>query len=194
MAHQISSDVPVNSRHKEILKRRELAALLGEITNEWSALEADIMYIYAMLMGMFLPREKGERDPMTFRSLLNDPPVHPVATQVFDTLENLPNRLKLLEKLATWTLRTDQALLERLKETIIPLIKKTSRRRAKFVHAMWGTSDDYPDALILIPAFGKYEAYEASDFNETIDFIIRTVDAVREFNVDVIAFLRKRKA
>lgn len=184
MAHNLPDGIVLNVGARVILDRPKLAALLGAVTNEWSMLEGDVMDLYALLMGAYLPKWKS---PLRQRL---DPPKHAVAVQVFDTLENLPNRLKLLEKLAEWTLKKDQSLLSELKP-ITKLIQKTSRRRSKLVHAVWATADEYPDALIWLSPFERRLAYEASDFNETIDFIIGTIDVVTKFKVKVIAFLGK---
>lgn len=189
MAHNLPSHAKVKSGDRAILKRPELAALLGLIASESSALESEIMYSYALLMGVFMP--KKEKASLK-EGMIDMPQTHPVAAQVFDTLENLPNRLRLLEKLAGWVLPENGPLIKQL-DPLIRMIKKTSRRRAAFVHAVWGIADEYPDALILVPAFGNFRAYKASDFNEAIDLIVGTKDAVTEFNIEVIALLRKSR-
>ena len=50
MAHQIKSGIPISQGPRIILKRPELAALLGAIAAEWSLLESHVMNLYAYLI------------------------------------------------------------------------------------------------------------------------------------------------
>lgn len=127
------------------------------------------MVVYAYLMGVYLPRIPGFA-----------PPVHPVALQVFDTLETTRLRLDLLRKLAEWTLK-DATLLDELKGPVVESIHKAGRLRNTLIHAQWGVAKEYPDALILQPVFGHQMVYEESDFNDAIDRIIQARAAIGQF-------------
>ncbi|MEJ2230482.1 MAG: hypothetical protein P8X46_04785, partial [Nitrospirales bacterium] len=121
------------------MQRPGLAALLGDIAAEWALLEGRVMNLYAYLMGIYLPRMPGF-----------EPPIHPVALQVFDTLETLRLRLDLLGKLGGWVLKND-ALVRELKDTVVSSIKDVAKLRNTMLHAKWGIAPEYHDALILLP-------------------------------------------
>lgn len=171
MAHQIKIGILVHSGGRQILQRPSLAALLGAVAAEWASLESWVMNLYAFLMGVYLPRMPGF-----------EPPIHPVALQVFDTLETQRLRLELLRKLANWIIK-DPALLEELDKVVIDSIRKAAKLRNTLVHGQWGIAAEYPDALILLPTFGHQLAYHESDFNEAIDKIIDARKLVGSFHV-----------
>ena len=177
MAHQIKSGITVQSGPRHVLKRPALAALLGSIAAEWGSLEDRITFFYAYLMGRYLPRTPGF-----------SPPIHPVALQVFDVLETLRKRLELIESLGAWVIKND-ALVQELRDTVMPAILRASKLRNEYLHAHWGVADEYPDALILLPIFGNNMACEESDFNEAINRIIAATDIVGKFEVKVREFL-----
>ncbi|MGH2354390.1 MAG: hypothetical protein ACRDJN_22515 [Chloroflexota bacterium] len=72
-----------------ILERRELAALAANVCANWALVESDMMWLYALLMGRYLPRYEVPG----FESAV---PTHPVAYQVFDALNGFQPRLDLL--------------------------------------------------------------------------------------------------
>ena len=117
------------------------------------------------------------------------PPLHPVALQVFDTLETQHHRLKLLEKLAKWVVR-DESLLEELLGAVIPAIRTAAKLRNTLVHANWGVAREYPDGLINNPIFGHNLVYEIADFDEAIERISSASKAVREFG---LRFVKSRE-
>ncbi|MGH8591923.1 MAG: hypothetical protein ACREXX_22195 [Gammaproteobacteria bacterium] len=136
MAHQTKTGISVEYRPRVILERSELAALLGAVAAEWSRLEHDLTFLYANLMGNYLPSIEGFV-----------PPIHPVALQVFDTLETQYQRLQLLRKLATWVVK-DESLQSELENTVLPEICAAGKLRNTLVHANWGVSKEYPDGLV----------------------------------------------
>lgn len=154
-----------------ILERPSLAALLGAVAAEWALLENWVMHLYAYLLGVYLPRVPGF-----------EPPIHPVALQVFDTLETQRLRLDLLKKLAGWVLK-DPALLKELNTVVIESIRKAAKLRNTLLHSQWGVAAEYPDALVLLPTFGHQMAYEEADFQEAIDRIIDARKSIGAFTV-----------
>lgn len=171
MAHQIKSDISVTHGPRMILQRPGLAALLGDIAAEWALLEGRVMNLYGYLMGVYLPRMPGF-----------EPPVHPVALQVFDTLETLRLRNNLLQKLGDWVLKND-ALVRELKGTMVSSIKDAAKLRNTMLHAKWGIAPEYPDALILLPTFGRQMASKEADFQEAIDRIVEARSSLGQFEL-----------
>lgn len=154
-----------------VLQRHALAALLGAVTAEWALLEGHVMHLYAYLMGVYLPRSPGY-----------EPPIHPVALQVFDTLETLRLRMNLLRKLGSWVLKSE-ALERELNETVIGSIERASKMRNSMLHAKWGIAPEYPDALILLPTFGHPMVYSEGDFQEAIDRIAEARSQLGQFEI-----------
>ena len=178
MAHQATSDAYVELAPRCLLQRPELAALLGVIASEWAALESNLTFLYGSLLGKTMPHDHT-----------NGPPVHPIGIQIFETLESQHKRITLIEKL-TNTLVKDVALLSEL-TAVVQSIKAAGKQRNKFLHANWGTNDtQYPDAILKINAPGQFDVYEKSDFNEAIDLIITTADAIIKFEFNVIKYFR----
>jgi hypothetical protein len=171
MAHQVRDGISVTLGPRMVLQRHALAALLGTIAAEWAQLEVRIMHLYAYLMGVYLPRSPGW-----------EPPIHPVALQVFDTLETLRLRLSLLRKLGSWVLKSE-ALERELKEVVLDSIERAAKMRNTMLHAEWGIAPEYPDALILLPTFGHQMVYEESDFHEAIDRIVEARSCLGRFEV-----------
>ena len=179
MAHLAKSSAHVELPDKRLLKRPHLAILLGLVASEWANLENTLSFLYATLLGKYLPHNQRQ-----------GPPIHPIGLQIFETLENLNKRTQLLQKLSD-TLITNESLILEMKKDLIPKIKKAGSLRATLVHAFWGINDtEYPDALLLVKAPGKFLVYEESDFNNTIDFIMATENAIYKFESKVRQHLR----
>ncbi len=174
MANKAKTGISVEYRPRVILERPQLAALLGAVTAEWSRLDHDVTFLYANLMGGYLPTLEGFV-----------PPLHPVALQAFDTLETQYHRLELLEKLAKWVVR-DESLLSDLVDTVIPGIRSAAKLRNTLVHANWGIAGEYPDGLINNPIFGHNLVYKATDFDEAIERIASASKAARDFGLRYI--------
>jgi hypothetical protein len=166
MAHRVKIGTSVTSGARQVLQRPSLASLLGAVAAEWTSLESRVMQLYALLMGDYLPEIPGLGTPW-----------HPVAFQVFDTLETQRLRLALLRKLAKWVIN-EPVLLKELDEVVLESIKKAAKLRNTLIHGQWGIATEYPDALILLPTFGHQLAYHESDFNEGIDKIIEATKSV----------------
>ncbi|MEP0546007.1 MAG: hypothetical protein ABJF88_03680 [Rhodothermales bacterium] len=173
MAHRTKSGITVQAGPRMILQRPQMAALLGTVAAEWSLLERWITSLYAYLMGVYLPRTPGFF-----------PPVHPVALQVFDTLQTLHLRLELLTKLADWVVK-DDGLREELKGPVVASIRRAAKDRNKWVHAQWGIAPEYPDSLIFMPTFGHQLVVSESDLNEAIDRIIGARDVIGKLETRV---------
>ncbi len=182
MAHQIKTGVSVQYGPRVVLERPTLAALLGGIACEWAVLESKLMYLYAYLMGVYLPRVEGF-----------EPPIHPVALQVFDTLETTRHRTELLRKLGDWVLK-DDGLKKDLDDTVLAAIRQAAKLRNNAVHSVWGVAKEYPDALINVPTFGHKLAYVEADFQEAIDRIIEAHKALGQFEVAARKHLDGRSA
>jgi hypothetical protein len=136
-----------------LLRRRELAAEIGNVCANWNLIEHDLMSLYALLMGDYLPNLHGFA-----------PPTHPVAYQVFDALNAFNPRVDLLEKLLVW--RASEGQVKQFRETIRPTLRKRFAERSEIVHGIWGTCDEYPDGLILIPTYGHQMNWVKRDFQE----------------------------
>src|SRR5690242_4460261 len=126
MAHQAKQGIHIEIPARAIERRPKLCILLGVVASEWSALESDLTFLYGSLLGKTMPhdREAG-------------PPVHPVGLQIFETLVTHEPRLRLIEKLAK-LLINDKDLLRELNETVIPELRKASKKRNNLIHAYWG--------------------------------------------------------
>jgi hypothetical protein len=94
-----------------VLQRQNLAAQAINVCANWALVERDLMELYSMLMGTYL---------FTFPGF--EPPNHPVAYQVFDTLNNLQARMDLLLELCKW--RADKPIVKLLEGRHIPKTQK----------------------------------------------------------------------
>lgn len=156
MAHLLQKNIVTTFGSKIILQRPTLAALLGCVASEWSLLEQELIFLYATLMGHYLPIFEGYSLPL-----------HPVGLQIFDVIETTYKRMELLRKLANYVLN-ESTLMEEVEATTIPAILKAAKKRNKLVHANWGISDKYPNALIYSPIFGEKMVYLEKDFEDAI--------------------------
>ncbi len=181
MAHLLPRDTHVELDNRALLRRKELAALLGVIASEWASVELAMTYLYATMLGKYLPHNQRK-----------GPPEHPIAFQIFDSLENTHKRLQLLDKLLNAVV-TKKALRKEFKERTQPLIKKAADRRNSLIHSYWGVNDDYPRGLIRVCINKPRELYEASDFNEAINLIISADASITNFEVKVSKQLRWKK-
>lgn len=174
MAYPIRIGSTVTFHHYCLLDRLPLAALLGTAMSAWAQVERQMMYLYGYLMGLELPRAEGFSAP-----------IHPVALQVFDTLDTLHHRVRLLEELSAWRLAETPDLISELRERVIPVVRIAAKARHNLAHANWGISAAYPNALISVPAFGHQEAYEDRDFHDAIEKSQNAYVAIRDFEAAV---------
>jgi hypothetical protein len=168
MACQVKVGTSVQWGRRTVLERPVLAGLLGCLAAQWAVLENEVVQLYGRLMSAYLPRTEG----LQIGS-------HPVALQVFDTLETTHLRLELLTKLGAWVLKSEP--LEAELDSIVPAIRRAAKLRNKFVHALWGVAIEYPDALIHLPIFGHQTAYSQADFDDAIDRIIDAQTKLLDF-------------
>jgi tetrahydromethanopterin S-methyltransferase subunit G len=138
--------------------RPELAVKIASICAIWAMIEDQITVLYGLLMGTYLSRPADTPNA--------GPPLHPVALQVFWTLHALNNRLDLLRRLGKW--RANEAENERIEELAVE-INRCAAARSRVAHGLWGTCDDYPDALILDRHFDAMWIYQANDFQQVLD-------------------------
>lgn len=137
----------------QVLERPGLASEIGNVCANWNLLEWTLMRLYALLMGDYLPKVAGFA-----------PPTHPVAYQVFNSLNAFNPRIELLQKLLEW--RAPEATIKQFREVIRPGLRKRFAERSIIAHGIWGTCDDYPDALILLPTYGHQLVYKKRDFED----------------------------
>ena len=173
MAHQVR-DEELNVRYDStsLMSRPKLLALIGAIAAEWGYLEADLTFLYAIFIGTAI----NSRPP----DIPHGP--HPLGLQIYEVLDNTHKRIELL-------LASNDQLKKELKETLVPEIIRAAKRRNTILHAVWGVSDVYPNAMLCIPSFKKWLVYEESDFLEAIELIISTSRTIRKFQIDVRQFL-----
>jgi hypothetical protein len=89
MAHQVPDNLALELPCKVILRRPELAKLMSVVASECAGLEADLTWLYATLLGKYLPHNQR-----------NGPPIHPIGFQIFNAVESTNKRLQLIESLA----------------------------------------------------------------------------------------------
>jgi hypothetical protein len=178
MAHPARKNVPTSFGPKIVLQRPKLASLLGCVASEWSLLEQDVIFLYAILMGRYLPTFEG-------CSL----PLHPVGLQIFDAIETTHTRMELLRKLSSYVLR-ESSFVSDVEGTVIPSIRKAAKQRNKLVHGNWGISGEYPDSLIYSPVFGDKLVYEERDFDEAIAEIGNARNLLIELRVKIEKYFR----
>jgi hypothetical protein len=159
-----------------VLQKPALAAQGLNVCANWALIEKDLMELYSLLMGTYL---------ITFPGF--EPPNHPVAYQVFDTLNNLQARLDLLLALAKWRAGKDAA--EKLELDIIPKLRNRFAERSAIAHGVWGICGKYPDALILMRTFDGHLIYREHDFKQASQRILEMDDRVKD---EIISPLRKR--
>jgi hypothetical protein len=143
-----------------VLDRPDLAAEIGNVCANWNLVENDLMMRYALLMGDYLPKPPGFA-----------PSTHPVAYQVFDSLNAFGPRVELLEKLFAW--RTSEAIVKHFRDAVRPQLRKRFVERSVIAHGVWGTCEKYPDALILVPTYRHQMIYKKRDFEDVSRRIIK---------------------
>jgi hypothetical protein len=158
MAHPLAVGKSVKAGPGTLLKRPELAALIGGICSDWAYLESLLCDFYRNLMGVYLEPTPGY-----------EPPFHPVASQIFDEIQTIHSRVQLVRKLAEWVIKDEKQRNDTL--AVLEKLKKAGKGRNTVVHAVWGICDSEPDALILLPTFGHKLIYKKQDFEIIIEQI-----------------------
>ena len=140
------------SGDESLLERPQLALQIAIAINSWNRFESDAAFLYG--------------DMMTHRY---GPPApnggtrgaHPVALQVFETLDAFRPKLDLLRGLLEYT-RPD--LLDHWNTITRKKIESAQRFRNKLAHSIWGHCADFPEELLRVPTFGHPELWCAEDF------------------------------
>lgn len=165
-----------------ILQRPELAKQAINVCANWALIEKQLMTLYSLLMGTYMIIPPGF-----------EPLVHPVALQIFDTLNNLRSRLDLLLRLCKWL--ASAQIAEKLERDIIPDITGRHRERSAIAHGVWGICTDYPHALILMRTFDGNLIYREHDFKQVSDRIVKLHARIVQELIDPIReSLRQRTA
>jgi hypothetical protein len=141
-----------------VLKRPELAALIGNVAANWVLVEEGMVTLYMLVMGKTLPNNPGWA-----------PPTHPVARQIFDVVESISARVKLLDELCRWYASVEEAAEF---SAMAPEIRKVAGARAEIVHAAWAIADELPNSLVLRPMFGKTMVWDRRDFENVSERIL----------------------
>jgi hypothetical protein len=176
MPRNAKDDVFIESGPRCLLEQPKLAALMGVIASEWAGIEYNMTWLYGSLLGQHVPHVRNS--------------FNPIGTQIFETLTTQHHRENLIRKLTKYVI-TDPGMLDRL-EPLLNDINKASRIRNKYIHGIWGyNKEQCPDALLLVMGPGKFEIHDESDFNEAVDFIVSTADAISKFEMDVITHIKK---
>lgn len=137
MAHPLSIGMSVSLGPGNILKRPDLAALIGSICSDWALVENSLGMFYGYLMGVYLEPSPGY-----------EPPSHPVARQVFDEVHTIHSRVQLVKKLADWVIKDDQQKKDVL--GVLEKVKNAGKSRNKVVHGVCGVCESEPDALKIL--------------------------------------------
>lgn len=181
MAHLAKSGVPVCRPSKALLERQQFASLLGLVASEWVSLEVGLSFLYATLLGKYLPHSQRQ-----------GPPIHPIGMQIFKAIESIHKRTELLKQLSN-TLITRKSLISEL-EKLIEQVRKAGKGRNELVHGYWGFNDEeYPDDILRIESPGEFVVYKESDFMRVIDLIIKTDRAVASYEEKVRKYLKRKK-
>lgn len=166
MPQPIPEGLGVGLGHVVLLDKPDLAAMIAAIASEWAGVEDELGRLLATI-------------------LVSDP-VPP--TRMFYAIGSLNARLDALRAAAEAKLPREK--YKQLSENLILTIKKRSKERSNLIHAKWGESRDYPDALIWAAPFwhkdfGKFLAYQKDDFQQILDRIIDLHARLREFRTDI---------
>jgi hypothetical protein len=142
-----------------LLSRQAAAANLANALANWNGFEAALKSAYALAMSSSLPQFRLSPDEVEagWRPCHQE---HPIGVQVFDALSSLNVRLDLLGRLLSEILPDTAANFQKLR----PEIRKAAGKRATIAHGQWGTTNDYPDDLLLVLPQGRLERWTCSDF------------------------------
>lgn len=162
-----------------LLERPELATEIGNVCANWNLVDHVLMTFYAFLMGDYMP-QKNEHMPQP----------HPVAYQIFDSLNAFGPRLELLEKLIVWRAPDDE--VSHFREQIKPKLRKRFSERSTIAHGIWGICEAYPDALILSPTYGDQMIWKKKDFRDVSQRIVRGREELSDQFVRLYEARRKK--
>lgn len=133
-----------------IADRPVAAAALANAIAVWNLFEWDLTISYSIAMGFYLPGYKGW-----------EPPNHPMAYDIMETITSLIGRLDLME-----------VALERVAPSLVadfvamrPEIRKLAGKRAELAHGRWGINSLFPDDIIKENENGFFR-WNAKDFQQ----------------------------
>ena len=174
MTYELPDGVGVTYGPATMESRPELAIKIAQVAHQWNHFEQNLQGFYAYLMGRYLPRVAGF-----------EPPDHPVAFQVFDTLDLFRPKKELFEALLEWALQPHPNVMEEYRLNLSRPISTAAKARHRVVHSLWGTCDQYLDRLILVPTFGMRIVWKKSDFDEELKKITQVKSSLGQFEMKV---------
>lgn len=151
MANPLRVGESVSFGPRTLLQRPELAALIGCACADWAYIESSLIMFYGLLMGVYLPKHPEF-----------EPPLHPVALQVLDELQNIHAKVNLVKKLADWVIKDEAQKKDVL--SVLDKLRKAGDGRNLVAHGVWGICESEPEALILLPTFEHRMIYKKQDF------------------------------
>lgn len=166
-----------------ILRRAELAAHAANVCANFTLIEKCMVDIYSLVLGETMPFK-----PLAVRG----PMVHPVGIQIFDSLNSLGARMDLLTKLLSWY--AAPKIFADFRDNIALQIFKRFAERSTIAHGNWGVCDDYPDALILLPAFGSQQIWKKRDFEAVSSRILSVNKSLTEIVGQVLHHHVRRRS
>jgi hypothetical protein len=133
-----------------LLERPKLAVLIGTVAAEWGYIDGCLVDTYERAISDQMGRDA-------------------VAVSVMETLSSLALKLQLIIKVLQ--MRVPKELCDHFAMNVAPLLRNGSKERGRLLHGDWGTSDDYPNDLILKEASGRLLRYTEKDLRDTLDRI-----------------------
>ena len=136
-----------------IADRPVAAAALANAIAAWNLFEWELAVSYSIAMGFYLPGYKGW-----------EPPNHPMAYDIMDTISGLGARLDLMHVALK---RVAPSLVEDF-VAMRPEIRKQAGKRAELAHGRWGINSLFPDDIIKEDEKG-FSRWNAKDFKTRAD-------------------------
>lgn len=162
MANQLLVGDQVFHGPRTLLKRPELAALIGCVCADWAYIESSLTMFYGHLMGVYLPKHPEF-----------EPPTHPVALQVLGEIQSIRSKVSLVKKLADWIIKDEVQKKDVL--SVLDRVQRAGEGRNLVAHGVWGVCESEPEALILMPTFGHLMIYKKQDF----ELILQKIQGVK---------------
>lgn len=179
MPHPLQTGKSINYGLGWSKQRPELSVIIGQIANDWNYFESVMESLYALLMGrmyigIYLPSGTVS--------------AHPIAFQIFEELESFRAKQNLVEALIKWAFQQCPGDFAAYKAATEKPIKVAYFARNRAVHTLWGICDDYPDALISVPTFGRHLVWKKSDFQEESKKISKGLVAFSKATAKLLEF------
>lgn len=148
----------------EMEKRPECAIKFAQIIANWSIVEQNFRTLYGMWLGDYMSPLNIDLPP----GHVLTPSNHPAANLIFDRVISLQTQLDLVTDLCKW--REEERYPE-FRDEIRPMIMKAGKKRNDVAHGIWGTAEEFPDGLVLLPTFGENILYRPKDFDEILRIV-----------------------